>query len=58
MAHFSTERQKNVDEIGTLVDMLASAIGASTNPTKYQILLKVNGVSITVIKQYLIILII
>ena len=30
------ERNKiqNVDEIGTLVDILASAIGAPTNPTK------------------------
>ena len=27
-------RIQNVDEIGTLVDILASAIGALTNPTK------------------------
>ncbi len=27
-------RIQNVDEIGTLVDILASAIGAPTNPTK------------------------
>ncbi len=27
-------RSKNVDEIGILVDMLASAIGALTNPSK------------------------
>ena len=47
------ERNKiqNVDEIGTLVDILASAIGAPTNP-------KVREVSITAIKLYPIILII
>ena len=32
MDHFTNPR--NVDEIGTLVDILASAIGAPTNPTK------------------------
>ena len=51
-------RIQNVDEIGTLVDILASAIGAPTNPTKYQIPLKVNEAVIIAIKPYLTILII
>lgn len=48
------ERNKlrNVDEIDTLVDILASAIGAPTNPLKYQIRLKVNEASITAIRPY------
>lgn len=54
------ERNKihNVDEINTLIDILASAIGAPTNPTKYQILLKVIEASFTIIKRYQTILII
>ena len=51
-------RIQNVDEIDTLVDILASVIGILPIQPKYQIPLKVNGVSIIVIKLYLIILII
>lgn len=53
---YVVERNKlrNVDEIDTLVDILASAIGAPTNLTqlKYQIRLKVNKASITAIRPY------
>ena len=48
------ERNKlqNVDEISTLIDILASAIGAPTNPAKISNTFKVNVVSITATRQY------
>ena len=54
-------RIQNVDEIGTLVDILASAIGAPTNPTKISNTFKSergNEAVIIAIKPYLTILII